>query len=176
MCVCANGRTLLYAPRLCFSAITNPLTDPQASPAIRYELIIFAWAKMPLLDPIPVVYVHSPPPPVHFPWVFLFIWHSHTRYYHTNSQMLPWLEHVVKAGFIPARKLSHWATWKKPLTWQGSLTQRWSGVSSQHLMSPAHISGGQLWISTWLQLMWEMWIKEFGGYGGGICGGILYVP
>lgn len=45
--------------------------------------------------------------------------------------------------FYSACKLSHWATWKKPLAWQGALSQRWSGVSSDHPESPAHISGGE---------------------------------
>lgn len=107
------------------------------------------------------------PPPIHFSWVFLFIWHPRARHYHANSQMLPPPDHVAQAGFIPARKLSHWATWKKPLTWQGPLSQRWSGVSSQHLKSSAHISvgWGGVEISMWLQLTSEMGIKEVGGYG-----------
>lgn len=68
--------------------------------------------------------------------------------------------HMWSEWFYSACKLSHWATWRKPLTWQGALSQRWYGVSSEHPESPAHISGG--FKSTWL-LLREMWIKEVGG-------------
>lgn len=97
--------------------------------------------------------------PVHFPERLSSSWHPGMCHYHTNIQMLLLSAHVVRVVYS-ACKLSHWATWRKPLTWQGALSQRWSGVSSEHPESPAHISGG--FKSTWL-LLREMWIKEVGG-------------
>lgn len=96
--------------------------------AFSWEPIVSVSVKMPRPDPIHTWDLY--PPPIFLEFLFI------TRHYHPDSQMWPLSEHVVKAGFIPTRKLSHWATWKQPLTWQGALSQRWSGVSFQHLKSP----------------------------------------
>lgn len=73
-----------------------------------------------------------------------------------------------QSGFTPACKLSHWATWKKPLTWQGGFVSEmirglfWASKVTRTSRKAKGIVGVRL--STWLELLWGVWIKEVGGY------------